>query len=369
MDILITGPSLADQGGVASYYNSVLPYLRKQDDFDIHYMEIGGTAGAGKILHPVADQIRFRQALNRIKPAIVHVNPSLDPQLKSYIRDGLFVLQASRRGSRVIVFFHGWDEKTQPVIEASWLWFFRMTYLKADAFIVLASAFRDKLMKWGVTAPIHLGTTTISSDLVSNFSITEKTQKLVAGTATKVLFLARLDKEKGVMEAMQAVTMLRVKGSPITLTIAGDGPAMDAVKKYVIAYDVKKEFLFVVGDVRGDEKRSLFATHHIYCLPSIGEGMPTSVLEAMAFGMPVITCPVGGLRDFFENGKMGYLVKQKTVTDIADALERLEHDRPAMMNMSTYNHHYAMERFLAPSVAEKLMSIYRRTASRSGLFV
>jgi glycosyltransferase involved in cell wall biosynthesis len=362
MDILITGPLLADQGGVASYYNAVLPYLREQDGFGIHYMEIGGAKGVGGILHPLADQIRFRRILARINPAVVHINPSLVP--KSYIRDGLFIYQAKRLGYPVIVFFRGWDQNFESAVETTWLWFFQKTYLKADGFIVLASAFREKLMEWGVTAPIQLGTTTVSSDLMRNFSIAEKVEKLGNEPVIKVLFLARLEKEKGVMETMEAVTMLRAKGIPVTLTVAGDGVFMDVARKYADRHDEMKRFLFVVGDVRGDEKRSLLASHHIYCFPTTyAEGMPNSVLEAMVFGMPVVTCLTGGLRDFFEDGKMGYLAKQRTVVDVANAIERLVNDRNTIMKMSSYNYHYATERFLAPGAADYLANVYRQVAS------
>jgi len=360
-NILITGPSLADQGGVASYYNAVLPYLRRQDDFSIHYMEIGATKGARGILYPMGDQIRFRRTLAGFDPAVIHVNPSL--VLKSYIRDGLFVYQAKRLGYPVVVFFRGWDKKFEPAVATTWQWFFKRTYLKADAFIVLASAFRDKLMEWGVTAPVYLGSTTVSGDLTRNYSFTKKTQQLAAEPEIKILFLARLEKEKGVMETMEAVSMLRIKGRRVTLTVAGDGTAMEAVRKFAGLHDKSKEFLFVVGDVRGDRKISLLTSHHLYCFPSYAEGMPNSVLEAMAFGMPVITCPVGGLRDFFEDGKMGYLVKPGNVTGIVDAIERLIDARDMANSMSVYNYRYATERFLAPGAADYLVNVYRQLVS------
>lgn len=364
MDILITGPSLADQGGVASYYNAVLPHLREQNGVNMHYIEVGRTNSAGGILHPLVDQIRFRRALAKINPAVVHVNPSLN--LKSYLRDGLFVRQAKRLGYPVVVFFRGWDENFESAVETRWRWFFRKTYRNADAFIVLASAFRKKLVEWGVTAPIMHGTTTVSDDLVRNFSFTEKSERLFAEPVFRILFLARLEKEKGVMETMEAVTMLRAKGRPVTLTVAGDGVHMDAVRKFADRHDEAKKFLFIVGDVRGDSKTSLFASHHMYCFPSYTEGMPNSVLEAMAFGMPVITCPVGGLRDFFENGKMGFLVRQKVVTDIVGAIDRLIDDPNALKRISSYNYSYATEKFSAPNAAEFLLDVYRQVAMTVG---
>lgn len=362
LNVLITGPSLSDQGGVAGYYNAVLPFLREQDSLNIHYLEIGSTKGMGGSLYPLMDQIRFRQVLGDTSPSIVHVNPSLT--LRSYIRDGLFIRKAKHMGYPVVVFFRGWDKNFESSVENAGLWFFRKTYRKADAFIVLASAFKDKLKEWGVTVPIHLGTTTVSSDLLRDFSFTKKSEKLISEPLIKVLFLARLEKEKGVIDAMEAVALLREKGKPVSLTVAGEGAAMDAVREYAERHDKSKEFLFVVGDVRGDKKRLLLASHHIFCFPSYyAEGMPNSVLEAMAFGMPVITCPVGGLRDFFEHKKMGYLVRQRAVADIMGAVEQLIDDRDMLKKISTYNYHYAVEKFLAPGAANYLANVYRQVAA------
>lgn len=361
MKILLTGPALNDMGGVASYYNAVLSYLRAKEGLNIHYMEIGGTKKIGGMLHPIADQIRFRRTLSDVKPALVHVNPSLN--LKSFLRDGLFVLQAKSLGYQVIVFFHGWDATFEAAVKGLWLWFFKRTFLRGDEFIVLATSFKDRLVKWGVTVPIHLGTTAVSSDLVHGFSMEEKSERLATEPAIKVLFLARLEQEKGVMETMEAVTMLRKEERPVMLTVAGDGPAMVAVREYVRVHDPDNEYLYVAGDVRGEKKKALFATHHIYCFPTTyGEGMPTSVLEAMAFGMPVITCPTGGLRDFFEDGVMGYLVKQRTPGDVANALKKLIDNRNVMLDIATRNYRYASERFLAPRVASYLADAYLRVA-------
>jgi glycosyltransferase involved in cell wall biosynthesis len=358
MRILITGPSLSDQGGVANYYNSILPILRERSDFDIHYLEIGSTKRSYGALHPLADQIRFRQSLNYLNPLLVHVNPSLD--LKSYLRDGMFVYQAKRRGLPVVVFFRGWLHKFETSVERMLMWFFRKTYLKADAFIVLGSAFREKLRTWGVTAPIILGTTTISDSFMHEFSIAEKVKLLDKEPVFKILFLARLEWEKGVLETMEAMSILRKRGRAVSLTVAGDGRAMGDVLKYAESHKELDGDLHITGDVRGEQKKMLLTTHHIYCLPTYREGMPNSVLEAMAFGMPVVTCPVGGIGDFFENGKMGYLLEERTGLHVADTLENLINDRGAIKDMSVFNHQYAMQNFLATSVADKLLDVYRQ---------
>ena len=101
--------------------------------------------------------------------------------------------------------------------------------------------------------------------------------------------------------------------------------------------------------------------HHLYCFPTYyGEGLPTSVLEAMAFGMPVVTRPVGGLADLFEDGKMGALVYGKNPDEIADCIEKIIVDKEKMADMARYNADYAQKHFLSSVVAKRLLNIYSR---------
>jgi glycosyltransferase involved in cell wall biosynthesis len=363
MVVLITGPSLRDEGGVANYYNAVLPFLKADSRFAVEYFEIGSTKGAFGPLHPFADQVGFYNAIRRFRPALVHVNPSLT--FKSFIRDGLIVYQARRLGIPVIVFFRGWDNGMEARIDRRLGWFFRMTYARANGFIVLASRFKDKLIKWGVKVPVALETTTVPDGFVESFSIVDKVNSVRKDNIAKILYMARLEREKGVIETLEAVAMLLGQGVPVSLTIAGDGPAMDDIHQFVENESALNGRVDVVGYVRGQTKRELLAKHHIYCFPSeYAEGMPNSVLEAMAFGMPVITCSVGGLADFFENGRMGYLVQRRSAPLIAEKLRMLVNDRETAASMSEYNHRYATRRFLASEVARRLGEMYLDVACR-----
>lgn len=355
--VLITGPSLQDPGGVANYYNAVLPFLKADRRLDVRYFEIGSTQGNLGILHPLSDQMSVRRALRQFAPAVVHVNPSLT--LKSFLRDGLIVHQARRLGIPVIVFFRGWDEGVEAMVDSYLGWFFRMTYARANAFVVLASRFRHKLIQWGVTSPIEIGTTTVPDGLLDDFSIADKTAYIRQGSIEKILFMARLEKKKGVIETLEAAASLLRQGLPVSLTIAGDGPALREVRQFVAARDVPEDRIDIIGYISGQQKREVLAAHHVYCFPSeYGEGMPNSVLEAMAFGMPIVACAVGGLADFFEDGRMGYLVERRNVAQIVEKLRILVNDRETAVRMAEYNHRYAKARFLASDVAGRLGTMY-----------
>lgn len=351
--ILVTTPSLQDQGGVAQFFNSVLPYFPN----NVVPLEIGGATNTGSFLHPFIDQIRFRQTVKKINPSLIHLNPSLG--LKSFIRDGLFAWQAKQLGYPLLVFWHGWNKEFESKVTGKFRFFFRATFGQADAFIVLASDFERTLREWGVTTPVYQTTTNVEEGLLDGIDLQEKWTDSTQLSQIKILFLARLERAKGVFETVQAIKLLVDKKLPVCLTIAGHGEIRQELEEYTRTLNLTPQQVNFTGDVRGKDKINAFAEHHIYCFPTFyGEGLPTSVLEAMAFGMPVVTRPVGGLADIFEDGKMGALVQGKSPEEIADCLEKIISDRNQMAEIGRYNAGYAKEHFMASVVAKRLLGIY-----------
>jgi len=296
--------------------------------------------------------------LKQYQPSIVHLNPSLD--LKSFLRDGLFIFLAKLSRRPVLVFFRGWQTSFESQVSGKFKSFFSVTYGRADAFIVLANAFSDSLRRWGVTAPIFVGSTTVDNDLLTNFSIEKKVEGIRDTKVFRLLYLARLEQGKGALELVQAVRKLLDKGVPVLLTIAGDGPVVDELRALIGEFGQHQNAVRLVGYVRGDEKVRMFRSHHVFCFPTrYGEGMPNAVLEAMAFGLPVVTCPVGGIADFFEDGKMGVLLPNADPQVIAGVLQSVLSKRAQLEEIARYNHSFAQGRFLASSSAEFLRRCYR----------
>jgi len=356
--ILLTVPALNDQGGVAGFFNSILPHLMRGTTT----LEIGGTHGKGNLFYPLTDQFRFRQAVRRRQPALIHLNPSLD--LKCLIRDGLFAWQAKQMGLPVLVFWHGWNKQFEKEVETRLMWFFLKTFGRADGFIVLASEFERKLRAWGINAPIYRGTTTVDEKLLEGFDLAKKIKKQEVRKEVKILFLARLERAKGVFETVDAIRILQKKNLPISLSIAGDGPIRKELTEYVGKLNLPKGTIRFLGYVKNNVKIKAFIDHDLYCFPTFyGEGLPISVLEAMAFGMPVVTSPVGGLADVFENMKMGTLLQSINPEIIAISLEALIKDRDGMVEIGRYNAAYAKKQFMASVVAKQLAEIYESMTS------
>ena len=361
MKVLVVGPDRSDPGGVANFYNAVFPRL-SNSSVETCYLEIGSTKSGGAVLHTVTDQYRYWKMIGQFNPDIIHLNPSLD--FRSFTRDGLFIFLGKLRARKVLVFFRGWQKPFELRVTGLLRFFFSVTYRRADAFIVLAKEFAVSLEKWGVTAPISLGTTTVDDELLAGFSIEEKLEDIDKTTTIRLLYLARLERDKGVVELVKGVKSLLQNGISVSLTIAGTGPAANEVKSEIERLGSDQKFISLIGYVRGKDKAEVFKSHHIFCFPTqYGEGMPNAVLEAMAFGLPIVTCPVGGVADFFEDTNMGALIPNTSPEAIACSISTLLLDRSELVAIAQYNYLYAQERFLASTVAEFLQTRYSDISS------
>lgn len=353
--ILMTLPYLKAKGGVANFYNYILPYLN-ESNFKFDLLEIGSAKNKKKLFYRLKDQLRFKIHL-KYKPDLVFINPSIE--IKSFLRDGLFVWQAKRKNLPVLVFFHGWDHRFAKKVSTKFYWFFKKTFAKADCFIVLASDFKKQLKEWGIKVPIYVLNTAVDDRLLKDFNIREKIERAKKNKVLKVLFLARIEKEKGIFETIDAFNMLVLKKLSVKLSIAGDGPALKEVKEYVNFLHIN-QYVNFLGYVTGKKKIETFISHDIYCFPTYyGEGMPVSLLEAMAFGLPVVTRPVGGIKDFFENGKHGFLTNSKDPKILAELMEKILKNDHLFKSISLYNHQFVKKNFMASKVAEKLKNIIK----------
>ena len=115
-----------------------------------------------------------------------------------------------------------------------------------------------------------------------------------------------------------------------------------------------------LGNVTGDDLIQAFTSADVYVLPSHSEGMPTTVLEAMAFGLPIVSRPVGGLKDFFQENIMGYLIEGLEPKDYAVKLESLLNDKETCKLIGEYNHEYAKSKFMASNVALDMEAIFKK---------
>ncbi len=353
---LIVGTDLRGPGGVSHYYKAVLEHLTEHVD----YMETGTRYEGARV--PTVLRLTFDYLVFLFKAPrydLIHLNPSLC--LKCFLREAVFIFIAKCFRKKTVVFFRGWEKPFERQVETRWKFLFQHIYRHVDAMIVLADEFEKTLRRWGYIGPVYQETTTVDEKLLVGFDLSARQ---VDAKVFNVLFLARVEDAKGIYEAVDAVEQSNNQG--VHFRIGGDGGAKNALEEYI--HQKGYRLTEVCGYMRGEQKIAAYRQADVFLFPSYhGEGMPNSVLEAMAFGLPVITCPVGGLKDFFEDGKMGFLVPPKDAEAIKHALQKLMVDRNLCLEMSRYNAEYARDRFYSSRVGQRLENIYKDVLLNEGV--
>jgi glycosyltransferase involved in cell wall biosynthesis len=119
------------------------------------------------------------------------------------------------------------------------------------------------------------------------------------------------------------------------------------------------------GNVSGRAKADLLRDSDVYVLPSSGEGMPISVLEAMSYGLATVVTPVGGLADFVVDGENALLLDSTSSQEIAEKLEALCRDEGLRRSLGEHAHHLATQAFLPDAVGARMARLFAKTVDNA----
>lgn len=171
----------------------------------------------------------------------------------------------------------------------------------------------------------------------------------------RVLVVSRLVERKGVHHLIEA---LATQSAPWELVVAGDGPALPALRRQAEQLGVNAAFL---GFLPHDRLRELYASSAIFVLPSAQENFPMVLLEAMAAGCAVITTAGTGCAEV--TGDAALLVRPGDVDGLRHALDRLSAD-PALRAAYAGHARRQVMRFSAGAVAGRFERLFERCRAR-----
>lgn len=145
-------------------------------------------------------------------------------------------------------------------------------------------------------------------------------------TPTKLLYIGRLVPVKGIEHLLKAVQTLRRNGSEVVLDIVGDGPQMSDLKEIGRNLGIDDHVTFHGRVPFGPELFKFYSESDVFVLPSNSEGIPKTLIEAMAHQTPIVATRVGGIPDLLRRSQGGILVDTKSPSQIAEAIMRLSDD-------------------------------------------
>jgi glycosyltransferase involved in cell wall biosynthesis len=175
-----------------------------------------------------------------------------------------------------------------------------------------------------------------------------------------IVLVARLLWDKGVGEFVEAARMLRERGvSARFVIVGGPDPENRACIDAAIIDSWREEGIVELWGFRNDIPQVL-AGASIACLPSYREGLPKSLLESMAAGLPCVTTDVPGCREAVRDGDNGLLVPAKNPSALADALELLIKNPEMARKMGERGRERLENEFSAQQVNSATLSLYRK---------
>jgi glycosyltransferase involved in cell wall biosynthesis len=174
------------------------------------------------------------------------------------------------------------------------------------------------------------------------------------------LFMGRLGQRKGVYDIIESARQL--KENRVQIHLYGDGE-IDQVQKAVEDSGVS-DIVKVRGWIDGSRKDQTFQESNVLLLPSYNEGLPISVLEAMAYGLPVVATDVGGVAEAVENGVNGYLLNPGETEKLAHCIKQLADSRELRLSMGKEGYALAREKFDLPVIVRQLETLYDELAAK-----
>lgn len=177
----------------------------------------------------------------------------------------------------------------------------------------------------------------------------------------RLLFLSNLLRDKGVLTLLDALKILKDGGHAFVCDFVGSETRdMDAEMFRTEVRERGLEGIAIYhGSKYGKDKETYFKHADMFVFPSFDECLPLVILEAMEYGLPVVSTGEGGIRDEVEDGRNGFVVETQSADALADAIERLISDEPLRRSMGEEGRRMFEERFTMERFEERMCDILR----------
>jgi glycosyltransferase involved in cell wall biosynthesis len=289
-------------------------------------------------------QLLYFILVKMIKIAHIH-----SASYRSFFRKALFINICSFFGIKSILQIHGAEFKV--FYEKYNQHRIKNTLEKVDILLVLSRSWQDYFST--------IITNKKKIVIMNNIIERSKFKRLYSQNKSIVrfLFLGNIGERKGIFDLLDIIREQKnyLLGNFI-LNIGGNGEILKLIE-YIKEYSLQNLVVFN-GWVTGEKKKELLAHSDVYILPSYNEGLPVSILEAMDYGMPVISTNVGGIPEIVSNEKNGLLVTPGDKNKLREAIFYFIDNQQEIENMGIESSRIVVD-YYPDIVIPRLESIYR----------
>jgi glycosyltransferase involved in cell wall biosynthesis len=351
--VLMFGPSRNCAGGISNVVNNWME-TGIGEMTQLHYISTVGVSGSGQYILKIATAIKaYFNFIVRSRHCkdIVHIHMS---SYMSFFRKWIIFKYSKWKNLKTIIHIHGSEfelffSNSNKFIQKLIIG----TFDTANAVIVLSNSWKEFVQNISINSNIYI--------LYNGSSLEKFSGKKEYSNKVIVLFMGRLGKRKGTYDLLSAFETAIKIVPDIQLILGGDGD-VEKVRELVFQMGLT-DYVNVPGWISGDEKARVFKSCDIYVLPSYNEGLPGSILEAMAVGVPIISTPVGGIAEAVIENRNGYLINPGDVKSLSKKIIILSQDKKLRIKMGRESREIIKEKFEINSIVDQLEKIYVAVAS------
>lgn len=350
------------KGGISYVAESIFaesPYLNSKG-YDISCfntcIEERNTKSRGKVrlknfINANKLRVGLDKEIRKKKYDIVYYHTSNKLAL---VKDLLSIIYIKRRNSIKIVLHIHFAELEKTLFNNKWInkWIISLFNKYVDKIVFLSTKTQEEFIENGLE---QLKTVCIYNFHTINFekeTILNKIEKVTSKNKIDILFLGSIDKRKGIIDALKALLNINKN---FTFHVCGVINDQDIKEEFENLLGKLNNHVILHGYVSGEDKLNILLNSDVLLLPSYGEGLPISMLEAMACGCSVITTPVGAIPEIIQNEINGYIINQGNIQGLSESINTLIINRD-LCKQQMLNNYYMSQEFSIHSFLQELCS-------------
>jgi glycosyltransferase involved in cell wall biosynthesis len=352
--IVLFSPSLDAVTGVSTHAR-ILFASDLAREYELLHFQVGSE---GRRENAVQKLMRFAFSpfllgllLMRTGAEAVHLNASLDP--KGYWRDLVYSTVARVLGRRIVNQIHG-GAMPQDFFRGNALltWILRRFLVSSDVVTVLSSGELAAYRAFDERINVHL-----VPNAIDPAGLADQPRFYNHDQPLRLAYVGRLLRTKGLFDLVQALGQLKRLGREFRVCVAGEGQDQEELIAASERAGLRDRVQFL-GNVFAADKFRLLLESDVFVLPSYMEGLPYSLLEAMAAGCVPITTPLAAIPDVIRDGEQGIFVPANDPNALASAVAALDDDREGLVRMAKAARLRVLERYTVSRLAGDFRQIY-----------
>lgn len=281
---------------------------------------------------------------------IVHLHISQPTTIR---RKRPFLMLAKFLKKKVLVHFHAFN--VEDTVSGAYSSRYAEFFNAADKILVLSEWWKEQLCSILSLPPDKV-------EVLYNPCPTVKSRDFKQ--TKSILYAGTVNERKGYGDLIKAFARIAGRFPEWRLKIAGNGE-IEKGRELAGSLGVDGR-VDILGWVSGEDKEKAFREASVFCLPSYAEGFPMAVLDAWAYGLPVITTPVGGIPDVAKDGENMLLFNPGDIDALSCCLERLVCDENLRNKIAKASLSFSQHEFNHTTINLQLKKIYLNLLDQNG---